>query len=381
MASLVIENPRLQTEFLEFLQQKLSNVESQLSDSEKDKVQLRTALVQVEDELAGTRSALEEVRRNKVENTFLQRSELLATTERHLADAKAKLQSMEAEREQTRDKIKRLQRHKDTELEVLRNEVTKLKEAAELQETQSSQTLNDLQGQLSAAQTAFEEAVTARNAAVAAGAEKQELINEMSNKLSNAQQFVLLRDKLLGSPAPENMANHLPCPVPSGILWPKVFIRMMKFRETEQSAASPAPWYSLRLRDKHLVPLRNSHHALTVDPMHRYESSVRDRKFTSYPSGSQPRRDGRYEVFHEHGGKIYYMGTFLPLGSLQNVELDHMQLDSYCAHGSAVLVSWLAQETAGSAPSGNAVRTALPEMYRKGFMRLNVTGLQCVGFN
>ncbi|KAH9915491.1 uncharacterized protein B0H18DRAFT_1041445 [Fomitopsis serialis] len=56
--------PRLQTEFYEFLEQKLLSVESQLSTSEKERKELGVALTQTEKKLEASNAELKELRAN-----------------------------------------------------------------------------------------------------------------------------------------------------------------------------------------------------------------------------------------------------------------------------------------------------------------------------
>ncbi|KAH9915898.1 uncharacterized protein B0H18DRAFT_79890 [Fomitopsis serialis] len=132
--------------------------------------------------------------------------------------------------------------------------------------------------------------------------------------------------------------------------------------------------------------LPDSQHALRVVPGFGYDSRPRCRKWTPYvPRSATYIPKGTFELFHTHDDDLYYVGTYKTVEGPRDIHLKVIDTRLLAQLDGTVVVDDLEEaltwQTAPKAPPTNAVARTIPEMYEMGILRVQVIGLQCVGFN
>jgi len=125
----------------------------------------------------------------------------------------------------------------------------------------------------------------------------------------------------------------------------------------------------------------NSQHALLVHPVYKYDSSARTVNLKWSRCKPTALIRGTFELIHEYQDKCYYVGTYRALEGPKEIYYRDVSVRSFVRRGTDSLDTAMAHQTALFAPERNAVAITLPEMYRNGILKIQLVGLQCIGFN
>ncbi|KAH9915897.1 uncharacterized protein B0H18DRAFT_1039627 [Fomitopsis serialis] len=384
-------SPKLQAEFLRFLEQRLSNVESQLSISEKEREQLRATLTQTEKKLEVSDAALRELRRNAaaiaeaphkpgdvaVRNELERMSRPLSEEEAvsrerlpgvfaHLQDSGQVLNETIEEMQSTDILLARL-RTEMVDVEKARAEALADRDTAIAAEKECRQQLKTVTAELAAAKKTSLTLSSIPNSGQAGTS------SDLKYDGGKAE-FVEFNDKMRALPGP-NQIIDLSSLVPVSL---KTLSDQSRLEELYLSDVLNTEDVMI-FEGQTIVWLPGSCHALQVGPMYQYDNRARvDNKWSV---GPRIRSMGTVEFFHSYMSEIYYVGTYRAVEGPQDVRLTDIGDTSFVRSPADGFATLLAVKTASLVPERNHVAMTLPEMYRKGVMRLQVTGLQCVGFN
>ncbi|KAH9833496.1 uncharacterized protein C8Q71DRAFT_773748 [Rhodofomes roseus] len=397
--------------------------------------QLRSALAQAQKAQKASKSATQEPVQSNVDDRSKSRkansSKRELTKKSDVLSAKEdrrkveKLAKVETELQRRNEEIRQLDRSSKTEREALHQKISDITEAARLEAEDNEERLNGLRKELQAAQEASAKAIAERDAAIAAQLATFQQANDVLLKLTSVQEEVLtlsrarnhvdssfdrpadkgrygeelqlrsFMNKLLSLPSPGEMIH--PCRVPNDASSYPAFARVYDVYKAQSFGVMPSFEGWLKVSGNGLIRLKYSHRILLIQPAYTYDSRGQE-KFTACPFLSV--NDQAKEVLFQDGDHLYYIGTYKPLMPCENVQLGHLQSGSYIVRVPLRIIrmtmnhldmcffgrehgreSWLETGTVTYAAARNAVAIILPELYRKGFLRLNVIGLQCVGFN
>ncbi|KAH9915893.1 uncharacterized protein B0H18DRAFT_1124573 [Fomitopsis serialis] len=428
-------SPRLQTEFLHFLEQKLLNVETQLRASEQERNELQIALAQSESKHEASSKALEELRSNASEVRILfnvrtnvstmfipldrqpeligsLRSELthvyglLSAEREHGTEMKRVLREMEAktgtlanELDQSKIEFEQLKRQEREE---------RLRQAAKVKQSETSvhekdEQIMELRNKLATIETAHKKALVAHEGAIATENQLQRQLRDVSAELKTTKATLASstaskpdttrykrdygKSKVLASGdgvSPEQVTKFkdkmlaLPGPgetIDFSNLVPIELPLAERWKRIEELRKKQIVKHRDLTSSGCLMWLPDSQHALLVFPIYRYRSTARmGAKWSRCETTGFAK--GTYELFHDYQKKCYYVGTYQALEGPGDICVTEICVTSF-VRSVANLHKAVAEQTEISAPDNNAVAITLPEMYRMGILKTQL----CIGFN
>ncbi|KAH9833492.1 uncharacterized protein C8Q71DRAFT_773718, partial [Rhodofomes roseus] len=373
-------SPRLQTEFLHFLEQRLSSIESQLNASEKERDGLRSTLMQTKKRLEASNKEMEELRRSAADMrdhdnalkqvsaaSFASERTRREETERLLSEARAKLETVSGELAQSNADLQR-----------------RLVDSAHLQD------------KLAKAENARVVALAARDAATVTEKRLRQQLTKTTASLNYANKKNNLsvkaktsdehRDDVGTHKFKQFKAKLSELPEPAERIDYPSLVPMQATRKILENWLAELRREGVLKQELDLIGgedlmwFPNSHHAMQVVQMHEYDpiDCICNWSERCPEKGSSERP---YEVFRAEENQISYVGTYRVVEDLREIRLGDIMWKMFPGKTESAVAATLAQQTACDAPQTNAVAETLPELYSKGIMQVEVIGYQCVGFN
>ncbi|EPS96622.1 hypothetical protein FOMPIDRAFT_99349, partial [Fomitopsis schrenkii] len=417
------ESPKLQSEFLQFLEHKLLDLEEQLSAAGKEKDELRAALSQTQQELNKSNHALETLRKEaggaavalpSVDQEALLESlkdELRQASEDHLtervhrtkaesslSETVSELEHLTTELERSRRLVRELQEQQRSAQTVHVGE----KDELETQVAQLHEQLKTVEASCAKANAERDQNIAAYDKAISAEKQAKQKLADTQTQLDAATKdlsAVMLRlseqmklvekgdisrlklrefqDKMCSLPVPPgpglvDFKTLKPITIPTPELQKRItsltLRKVIYYRIHESNSVM---WFP------------SSCHGLLVCPQSSYYSGGRGEKWGDYPHWLLSLLDNKngVEVFHKHLGQDYYMGTYKVVQGPIDIRLPDLASVRFVGKDLEFLESQLAKATAGATPEKSPVALTLPEMYTKGILAVQLLGLQRIGFN